>query len=162
MSYLTKSQPSRPRTTMELSSGYHRHTHTLSFEAHMALHYAALLASRACHLKVHHAAIVRRAVCRYAIHLGELNPEQLRQEVVAIRDASRASNGYQSHQEAALARLEAMEQTNSTAPLKDVLEGKDYSPPLDFAAMEATVEAVLATRRRFITPKKGNTSNGTE
>jgi hypothetical protein len=104
---------------------------------------------------------VRRAVCRYAIYLGELTPEQLCREVIDIRDASRASNGSQADQAAAWARLEAMGRGDATPPFRDVLKGKDYSPTLDFAAIDATVEAVLATRRRF-KPKKGNPPNGTK
>jgi hypothetical protein len=164
MSFITTSLSSRPRTTMELSSGFQRHTHSLSFEAHLAIHYATLIATRACRLKVPHAAIVRRAVCRYATYLGELTPEQLHREVMDIRDASKASNGSRGDQEAAWTRLEAIGATStggSTQPFKEVLKSKDYSPKMDIAALDATVEAVLASRRRF-KPKKGNTPNGTE
>lgn len=145
MSTMQFTPAARQRTTMELSRDYHRHSLSMSFEAHLAIHYSALLISRGCHLKVPHAAIVRRAVCRYATFLGGLSPDQLKDEAGMVSRASKTSNGTQGQQQEALQRLDNIAAPQT--PFKEVLEGKDFSPPLDLAALDARVDELIGAGR---------------
>lgn len=141
----------RKPTTLTQSPGFKTQAFSLSFEAHLAISYAALLASKGIGLKVSDAAVVRRAVCRYADYLSSLNPTQFSLELGSLKTAAKARNGTSWHQREVWERLATLEQAqqppSQVIPFKELLLGKDYSPPISVDSLEARVDELLATHR---------------
>jgi len=132
------------RTTLPLGPTHDRITTGMSFEAHLAIAYATALVQHFHALKVPLAALVRRAVIFYAAALGNMTPAARKLEAEAIKHAALGGCANEWQQQDAKARLEAMDAAEPV-PFPEVFSGPDFSPPIDFAALEAGVDEVVST-----------------
>lgn len=111
------STPSRPRTTVPLKGNFSHPPAHLSFDADLALKYAALWLHRKGRLKVPASGIVRRALLVYAQHLATAHGPA---EFNAVRTETSTFPTSEDDQRMALLRLYAPQANEALPPFNEV------------------------------------------
>jgi len=138
----SKPAGSTPRRKMKLSRPYKKAQASLSFDAALALAYGlAVIGAHHTHTP-QASSITRRALERYATWLGSLSDPELASEARRVAASSANHDPDPETELEALIRLEAV-------PLPSFHQVRFGCPPMDIEALDAKVEAMLATSPRY-------------
>lgn len=137
--------PLRLRTTLALQGTYSKAHTQLSFEADLAVKYAAHWLAAAGSLKVPASGIIRRAVAVYAQHLATADQ---RSEVSAVRSACSVLPTGEEEQQMALLRLYACPPGEPLPPFKDIVRSPLVARQMAelTARAEAMADACIVNR----------------
>lgn len=141
----TTSRPSgatRVRSTMPLSKPHKKTNLSLSFDAALSLAYGLRAIGTASSQRPHESGITRRALELYASFLSGMGPDQLHAEGRAVAASSKAFGLPADEQEAAFARLDAVDVGLPLPGLLAVRNGPSWSP-MDAEALTAKVDGMV-------------------